>query len=88
MKFKIVILWIYIFFNFILRDLHKFGRPGFIHELEVGIVNGVKITEVLMLVGGLMIQVPLIMLPLTLFLKSKFNQVLSRHPLQLILIKL
>jgi hypothetical protein len=45
----------------IFRDLHEFGRPGFLEEITTGIVNGVQITEELMLVGGVMAEVPISM---------------------------
>lgn len=58
----------------IFRDLHEFGRPGFLEEMMTGVVNGVQITEGLMLVGGIMIAVPLLIIPLTQFLSFKANR--------------
>ena len=74
MKLKLLTLWIFVFFNMIFRDLHEFGRPGLMQEIMTGIVNGVQITESLMLIGGFMIEIPLLMLPLTVLLKFKVNR--------------
>jgi hypothetical protein len=73
-KLKILTLWIFVFFNFIFRDIHEFGRPGLIQELTTGVVNGVQITDFLLLIGGIMIEIPLLMLPLTMLLKPRVNR--------------
>ena len=74
MKLKLLTLWIFVFFNMIFRDLHEFVRPGLVQEIMTGVVNGVQITDSLMLIGGIMIEIPLLMLPLTMLLKFKVNR--------------
>lgn len=59
---KLSSLWVFVFFNMIFRDLHESGRAGFLEEMMTGVVNGVQITEGLLLVGGLMIAIPLLMI--------------------------
>lgn len=59
----------------IFRDLHEFGRPGFIEEIMSGVVNGVQITEKLILMGGIMIAIPLLIVPLAHFLRLKPNRI-------------
>jgi hypothetical protein len=71
---KLTSLWVFVFFNMIFRDLHEFGRPGFLEEVMTGVVNGVQITDGLMLIGGIMIAVPLLIIPLTQFLSFKANR--------------
>lgn len=71
---KLTSLWVFVFFNMIFRDLHELGRPGFLEEIMTGVVNGVQITEGLMLVGGIMIAIPLLMIPLVQFLRVKANR--------------
>ena len=58
----------------IFRDLHEFGRPGFLEEIMTGIVNGVQITEELMLLGGIMAEVPISMVLLSRVLKYRVNR--------------
>ncbi len=64
-KSTLLTLWVFVFFNMIFRDLHELGRPGMIQEIMTGIVNGVQITDALLLIGGVMIEIPLLMLPVT-----------------------
>lgn len=67
-------LWIFILFNVIFRDLHEFGRPGFIEEMMTGVVNGVQITEKMMLIGGIMAEIPISMVLLSRILKYRINR--------------
>jgi hypothetical protein len=67
-------LWVFVFLNMIFRDLHEFGRPGFLEEVMTGVVNGVQVTDGLMLIGGIMIAVPLLIIPLTQFLSFKASR--------------
>jgi Sec-independent protein secretion pathway component TatC len=74
MKAKLSTLWIFVLLNMIFRDLHEFGRPGFLEEVMTGIVNGVQITEGLLLLGGIMIEVPIAMVLLSQLLKVRVNR--------------
>ncbi len=67
-------LWVFVFLNMIFRDLHQLGHPGFIEEVMTGVVNGVQVTDGLMLIGGIMIAIPLLMIPLIQFLNFKANR--------------
>jgi len=71
---KLSSLWVFIFLNVIFRDLHEFGRAGFLEGMMTGVVNGVQITEGLLLIGGIMIAIPLLMIPLIQFLNFKANR--------------
>jgi len=71
---KLSSLWVFVFLNMIFRDLHEFGRAGFLEEVMTGVVNGVQITDGLMLIGGIMIAIPLLMIPLIQFLNFKANR--------------
>ena len=67
-------LWVFILLNMIFRDLHQFGKAGFLEEMMTGVVNGVKITEELMLFGGLLAEIPIVMVLLTRILNDKANK--------------
>ena len=58
----------------IFRDLHQFGNTEFVEGMMTGVVDGVQITEGLMLIGGIMIAIPLLMVPLNQFLNFKANR--------------
>lgn len=72
---KLTALWLFVFLNMIFRDLHQLGHPGFIEEMMSGTVNGVQVTDGLLLIGGIMIAVPLLIIPLTQFLGAKASRV-------------
>ncbi len=71
---KLSSLWVFVFLNMIFRDLHEFGRAGFLEEVMTGVVTGVQITDGLMLIGGIMIAIPLLMIPLIQFLNFMANR--------------
>ena len=67
-------LWIFVLLNMIFRDLHQLGHPGFIEEMISGVVNGVKITDELMLLGGFLAEIPILMVLLSRILKDSVNR--------------
>jgi hypothetical protein len=66
--------WMFILLTMIFRDLHEFGRPGFLAELQSGIVGGTVINEALMLFGGVLITLPIAMAVLPRFLSRQVNR--------------
>ena len=60
-KAKLSTLWIFFLFNIVFRDIHEFVEPGFIAEIMTGTSNGNPITEHMLLLGGVMIEVPIAM---------------------------
>lgn len=67
-------LWIFVLFNMVFRDLHQFGKMSFIQEIMSGEVNGVKITDELMLIGGFLVEIPILMVLLSRILVDKANK--------------
>ena len=68
------ILWVFIILNFFARDIHELGRPGMLEQMMSGIVDGVVITEMLMLLVGIMIEIPMLMTVLALLLPHGINR--------------
>jgi Sec-independent protein secretion pathway component TatC len=58
----------------VFRDLHQFVKAGFLAEIMTGVINGVKITEELMLFGGFLAEVPIIMVLLSRILTDRVNK--------------
>ena len=58
---KLSALWLFILLNIIFRDLHQFANKPFLDMLMTGTYNGIKITEELMLLGGVLAVVPIAM---------------------------
>jgi len=67
-------LWVFILFNIIFRDLHQLGKAGFIEEIMSGSVNGIKLTDGLALIGGLLAEIPILMVLLSRLLPDKVNK--------------
>lgn len=69
---KLSALWLFILLNIIFRDLHQFVMPGFLETIMTGQFNGMEITPELMLIGGVVVSVPISMVPLSLMLERRF----------------
>ena len=74
MQAKLSTLWIFVLFNSLFRDVHELFRPGVLKQMQSGVVNGTEITESLMLVGGLIVEIPILMVVLSRFLPFKLNK--------------
>jgi len=74
MKAKLSTLWIFVLFNVIFRDIHELFRPGLLEEMMTGTVNGVQMTEGLLLVAGIMLEIPIAMVLLSRVLKYRVNR--------------
>lgn len=68
------ILWIFIVLNFFARDIHELGRPGMLAQMMSGTIDGVVVTEMLMLLGGIMMEIPILMTVLALLLPRRVNR--------------
>ena len=69
MKAKLSTLWIFVLFNLIFRDIHEFARPGFLEEIMAS-----QVSEALLLLGGIMIEIPIAMVLLSRLLKVRANR--------------
>lgn len=67
-------LWIFVLLNIIFRDLHQLGKTGFLEELMTGMVNGIKLTDELALIGGILAEIPILMVLLSRILNDKANK--------------
>ncbi len=71
---KLSMLWIFVILNFFARDFHELARAGVLDQMMSGTFDGVKITEELMLLGGIMFEVPILMIILSLLLDRPLNR--------------
>ena len=67
-------LWIFVLLNIFARDIHELGRPGMLQQIMTGVIDGVTITEELMLLGGVMIEIPILMVLLSQILPYKISR--------------
>ena len=70
----LTVLWTFVVLNFFARDIHELGRPGILEQMMSGTFDGVQITEALMLLGGVMIEIPILMTVLALLLPRQANR--------------
>lgn len=68
------ILWIFVILNFFARDIHELGRPGMLEQMMSGTIDGVVVTDMLMLLGGIMMEIPILMTVLALLLPRGANR--------------
>lgn len=73
-KLKLSALWLFILLNVIFRDIHQFTMKSHLEMLLTGYYNGMEVTEMLMLVGGIVLEIPIAMVLFSLLLKRKLNR--------------
>lgn len=57
-------LWLFVFLNHIFRAIHEIVKAEFLADAMKGIYNGVEVTEAMFLLGGIMIAIPIAMVPM------------------------
>ncbi|MEM7029763.1 MAG: DUF6326 family protein [Chloroflexota bacterium] len=74
MKTTLSTLWIFALLNVIFRDIHELFRFGFIAEIMTGTVNGVELSEHLLLQAGIMLEILILMVVLSRLLPYSLNR--------------
>ena len=74
MKVLLSTLWIFVLLNVIFRDIHELISPGFIQEVMTGTVNGIQMTEELLFLGAIIVEVPIAMVLLSRILQYRVNR--------------
>ena len=67
-------LWIFVLLNVIFRDIHELFRPELLEEMMAGVVNGVHITDELLLLGGIGMEILIAMVILSRVLPCRINR--------------
>ena len=68
-------LWVFVLLNMLFRDIHELFRAGLLEQMISGVVNGTAITEDLMLVSGILLQIPLLMIVFSRLLKPRISRI-------------
>ena len=55
-------LWMFVLLNFIFRDLHEIAKADFLADALNGIYDGREVTEAMFLLGGIIVEVPILMM--------------------------
>jgi len=73
MKVKLSTLWIFVLFNMIFADIVGFMNPGALEDIMTGNV-GIQITQELLLVFSILLEIPIAMVYLSRVLKYQANR--------------
>jgi hypothetical protein len=81
-------LWIFVALNVAFRDIHEFFRSGVIDAIAAGEVNGTRLDDGLILLGGIAVEIPLLMIVLSRITTRPLNRHLNRiaAPLTMLII--
>ena len=64
-------LWIFVLLNMIFRDIHEIVLPRFMEEMQA---QAALISDELMLIGGIMVEILIVMVLLSRVLPYRFNR--------------
>lgn len=67
-------LWLVVLFNLIFRDLHEIVKSDFLEAALGGTYYGQQVTEVMFLIGGILVEIPILMMLLTWVLPPRANR--------------
>lgn len=74
MKARLSTLWIFVLFNMLFRDVHEIPTREFLEQAMTGSFNGTLITDELLLIGGIMIELLIVMVLLSRVLPYQLNR--------------
>lgn len=73
MKVKLSTLWVFVMFNMVFADVVGFMNPGALKDIMTGAV-GLEITQELLLVFSILLEIPIAMIFLSRVLKYRANR--------------
>jgi Sec-independent protein secretion pathway component TatC len=74
MKMKLSTLWVVVMFNMVFADILSFMRPGFLEEVMTGYAGEIQITQGILLVFAVLLEIPISMIILSRVLKYRPNR--------------
>ena len=74
MKVKLSTIWIVVMFNMVFADILSFMTPGSLEELMTGYAGEIQITQGLLLVFAVMLEIPIAMIFLSRAMKYGINR--------------
>jgi mannitol-specific phosphotransferase system IIBC component len=72
---KVSLLWIVVMLNMVYADIVGFISPGSLQEIMTGSPEGLKITQGLLVVFAVLIEIPIAMIFLSRMLNRKSNRI-------------
>ena len=71
---KLSTLWIFVMFNLIFSEFHRLLQPGFLEEVMTGTISGVQMSQEVLLLGAVVLEIPIAMALLSRVLKYRLNR--------------
>lgn len=75
MKEKLSLLWIFVMFNYIYCDILGLMDANILKQFLTGSVDGMEITQGFLFAGAILMEIPIVMILLSRFLKYKANRI-------------
>ena len=73
-RVKLAVLWVFVMFNYLYADVMTLMDSSVLKQLVTGTVDGLQITPGFLLVGAILMEIPIIMILLSLILKYDLNR--------------
>ena len=71
---KLSTLWIFVLFNLIFSEFHRLLQPGFLEEVMTGTISGVQMSQEVLLLGAVVLEIPIAMALLSRVLSYRVNR--------------
>jgi len=70
-------LWIFLTVNYIFCDVFSLYNSNFLNKLTTGQVDGIEFTEPFLLYFAIIMEIPMLMIVLSVLLKEKMNRIIN-----------
>lgn len=74
-KYLLSLPWIFLTVNYIFCDVFSLYHSNFLSELLTGEIDGIEFTEPFLLCFSIIMEIPMLMIILSVLLKAKTNQI-------------
>ena len=71
---KLSTLWVFVLFNLIFSEFHRLLQPGFLEEVMTGTISGVQMSQEVLLLGAVVLEIPIAMALLSRVLRYRVNR--------------
>ncbi len=74
---RLSMLWVFVMFNMVFADILSFITPGFLKGIVDGNTGGFEVTQGLLLVFAILLEIPIAMIFLSRILKRSANRIVN-----------
>ncbi|WP_397447103.1 DUF6326 family protein [Polaribacter sp. R77954] len=76
-NYLLSLLWVFLTVNYIFCDVFSLYHSKFLNELLTGTIDGIEFTESFLLGFSIIMEIPMLMIILSVLLKAKTNQIIN-----------